>query len=82
LNNAICLRDVQIFDTHAFNLKSLSLKLRSSGFPRRRQRSLQYFTLSQTLAHFRRHAIGLLQTAHVLLGKFSFRILDISLNAS
>jgi hypothetical protein len=38
------------------------------------QRSLQYFTSSQTFSHFLRHVKGRLQALQILTGKFSFFI--------
>ena len=72
LDDAINLRHVQLNLAHASSLKLLSPEFRRSVFPRRRHRSLQCFTSSQTLAHFRRQVIERLQTAHVFSGKFSF----------
>ena len=72
LDNAIDLRHIQLNLAHASSLKPLSPGFRRSDFPRRRHRSLQCFTSSQTLAHFLRQVIERLQTAHVFSGRFSF----------
>ena len=42
---------------------------RGSAYPARRQRSLQYFTCSQSFAHLRRQLNGRWQTGQILLGK-------------
>ena len=61
-----------IFQPSFFVIK-LVARRSSIGLPRR-QRWLQYLTASQVFNHFRRQVIGLQQTAHVLLGIFSFFI--------
>jgi len=50
----------------------------SAILPSRLQRSLQYFTFSQSLSHFFRHVNGRLHALQSLVGNVAFEFLPIS----